>query len=65
MSDDVNFLRQLVRESMEVQAQEAVGRSDDQEMTVMKPLQVFYSHTRLQIHGTSLKKGISMHTLRI
>ncbi|KAG6409088.1 hypothetical protein SASPL_132120 [Salvia splendens] len=39
MSDDVNFLRQLVRESMEVQAQEAVGKSDDQEMTVMKPLQ--------------------------
>ncbi|XP_042007971.1 K(+) efflux antiporter 3, chloroplastic-like [Salvia splendens] len=40
MSDDVNFLRQLVRESMEVQAQEAVGKSDDQEMTVMKPLQL-------------------------
>ncbi|XP_047982502.1 K(+) efflux antiporter 3, chloroplastic [Salvia hispanica] len=40
MSDDVNFLRQLVRESMEVQAQEAVARSDDQEMTVMKPLQL-------------------------
>ncbi|KAL1534441.1 K(+) efflux antiporter 3, chloroplastic [Salvia divinorum] len=40
MSDDVNFLRQLVRDSMEVQAQEAVGRSDDQEMTDMKPLQL-------------------------
>ncbi|XP_057788017.1 K(+) efflux antiporter 3, chloroplastic [Salvia miltiorrhiza] len=40
MSDDVSFLRQLVRDSMEVQAQEAIGRSNDQEMTVMKPLQV-------------------------
>lgn len=56
MSDDVNFLRQLVRESMEVQAQEAVARSDDQEMTVMKPLQVFYSHTRLHIYVPPLKK---------
>lgn len=42
MSDDVSFLRQLVRDSMEVQAQEAIGRSDDQEITVMKPLQVFH-----------------------
>ncbi|KAI3445832.1 hypothetical protein Pfo_002497 [Paulownia fortunei] len=40
MSDDVSFLRQLVRDSMELQAQDALGRTDDQELNVMKPLQV-------------------------
>ncbi|KAK6136444.1 hypothetical protein DH2020_029800 [Rehmannia glutinosa] len=40
MSDEVSFLSQLVRDSMELQAQEALGRPDDQELSVMKPLQV-------------------------
>ncbi|KAL8554841.1 hypothetical protein ACS0TY_002863 [Phlomoides rotata] len=40
MSDDVSFLRQLVRDSMEIQAQEAFGKTDDQELNVMKPMQV-------------------------
>ncbi|KAH6833132.1 K+ efflux antiporter 3 [Perilla frutescens var. hirtella] len=40
MSDDVSFLRQLVRDSMEVQAQEALGKTEEQEMNVMKPMQV-------------------------
>lgn len=40
MSDDVNFLSQLVRNSMELQAQEAIDKTDDQEYDVVKPLQV-------------------------
>ncbi|CAN1167485.1 K(+) efflux antiporter 3, chloroplastic [Linum perenne] len=40
MSDDVNFLSQLVRDSMEMQAQEALSRSDESDMDIMKPLQV-------------------------
>lgn len=40
MSDDVSFLRQLVRDSMELQAQEAIGKTDDQELNAMKPMQV-------------------------
>ncbi|KAK4375095.1 hypothetical protein RND71_005772 [Anisodus tanguticus] len=40
MSDDVTFLSQLVRDSMELQAQEVVDKSDDQLSKVMKPLQV-------------------------
>lgn len=40
MSDDVTFLRQLMRDSMELQAQEELNRSDDRESDVMKPLQV-------------------------
>ena len=40
MSDDVNFLSQLVRDSMELQAQEAISKTDDQEYDVVKPLQV-------------------------
>lgn len=40
MSDDVTFLRQLVRDSMELQAEEALGKTDDQDSPVMKPLQV-------------------------
>lgn len=40
MSDDVNFLSQLVRDSMELQAQDAVSKTDDRELDVMKPLQV-------------------------
>ncbi|KAJ9159284.1 hypothetical protein P3X46_024799 [Hevea brasiliensis] len=40
MSDDVDFLSQLVRDSMESQAQEALNKTDDREFDVMKPLQV-------------------------
>ncbi|KAM7459259.1 hypothetical protein LguiA_036759 [Lonicera macranthoides] len=40
MSDDVAFLSQLVRDSMELQAQEKVlVKTDDQKTEVMKPLQ--------------------------
>ncbi|XP_074312773.1 K(+) efflux antiporter 3, chloroplastic [Silene latifolia] len=40
MSDDVDFLSELVRNSMEVQAQEDLIRTEDQEYDVMKPVQV-------------------------
>ncbi|URE45761.1 TrkA-N domain [Musa troglodytarum] len=40
MSDDVTFLRQLMRDSIELQAQEELNRSDDRDFDVMKPLQV-------------------------
>ncbi|CAN0920991.1 K(+) efflux antiporter 3, chloroplastic [Linum grandiflorum] len=40
MSDDVNFLSQLVRDSMELQAQEELDRSDESDIGIMKPLQV-------------------------
>ncbi|XP_039039808.1 K(+) efflux antiporter 3, chloroplastic-like [Hibiscus syriacus] len=39
MSDDVTFLRQIFRDSMELQAKEELSRSDDREPDIMKPLQ--------------------------
>lgn len=43
MSDDVNFLRQLFRDSMELQAQEGVSKTDDREFNSLKPMQVLAS----------------------
>ncbi|KAJ8764789.1 hypothetical protein K2173_009194 [Erythroxylum novogranatense] len=40
MSDDVDFLSQLLRDSMESQAQEAINRNVEEEFDVNKPLQV-------------------------
>ncbi|GMN63382.1 hypothetical protein TIFTF001_032455 [Ficus carica] len=40
MSDDVSFLSQIVRDSMELQAQDSLDRSDIRETDIMKPLQV-------------------------
>lgn len=40
MSDDVSFLSQIVRDSMELQAQDTLGKTDDKDFEVMKPLQV-------------------------
>lgn len=40
MSDDVSFLSQIVRDSMELQAQDALEKTGDQEIEVMKPFQV-------------------------
>jgi len=36
MSDDATFLSQLMRESMELQAQEALERKDGKEPEIMK-----------------------------
>ncbi|VAI26856.1 unnamed protein product [Triticum turgidum subsp. durum] len=40
MSDDVSFLSKLVRDSMELQAQEALNNVEDRETTTMESLQV-------------------------
>lgn len=45
MSDDVDFLSQLIRNSMEIQAQDNVDKTDDQEYNVMKPVQVRVTDT--------------------
>lgn len=40
MSDDVDFLSQLVRNSMEIQAQDAVSKTGEQDYNIMQPVQV-------------------------
>ncbi|GLJ29909.1 hypothetical protein SUGI_0591300 [Cryptomeria japonica] len=40
MSDDVSFLSRLMRESMELQAQEEFERKDEKDREIMRPLQV-------------------------
>lgn len=40
MSDDVAFLSQLIRDSMELQAQEALSHSEYREIDMLKSLQV-------------------------
>lgn len=40
MSDDVAFLSQLIRDSMEIQAEEAINQSENRELDKMKPMQV-------------------------
>jgi len=44
MSDDVAFLSQLIRDSMELQAQEAVGQPENRGLDIMKPLQVLQNN---------------------
>lgn len=56
MSDDVSFLSKLVRDSMELQAQEALNKAEDRETTTMESLQV---------HRTSAQKTDSDITLPI
>lgn len=45
MSDDVAFLSQLVRDSMEQQAEVAVSLPDYRETKIMEPLQVLQDDT--------------------
>jgi hypothetical protein len=40
MSDDVSFLSQLVRDSMEQQAEEEISLREYRESNIMEPLQV-------------------------
>jgi hypothetical protein len=44
MSDDVSFLSQLVRDSMELQAEEAISQSEYQESNIMEPFQVLQNN---------------------
>ncbi|KAG6498664.1 K(+) efflux antiporter 3, chloroplastic-like [Zingiber officinale] len=61
MSDDVTFVSQLLRDSMELQAQEELNRNEDRDLDIMKPMQVRVtdlvqakSSTRLSINKQSL-----------
>ncbi|CAL0331455.1 unnamed protein product [Lupinus luteus] len=62
MSDDVTFLSQLIRDSMELQAQEAVNQSEYRELDIMKPLQVKVSdlmEARVPVATTSPEYELS------
>lgn len=62
MSDDVNFLSQLIRDSMELQAQDALRKTDDQELDIMKPLQVLMIWN-LAIWFNVRSKEVSLQTI--
>ena len=53
MSDDITFLSQLVLNSMELQAQDTLDKTVEQDIDVMKPLQVLKT-TMLMAHYSSL-----------
>ncbi|XP_026446845.1 K(+) efflux antiporter 3, chloroplastic-like [Papaver somniferum] len=60
MSDDVNFLSNIVRDSMELQAQDDLSRDVDREFGVMKPIQVRVTDlmgSRTTNSSIPLKKG--------
>lgn len=40
MSDDVSFFGKLVRDSMELEAQEALKNAGEQKVDIMNPLEV-------------------------
>lgn len=40
MSDDVTFVSQVIRDSMELQAQDELNRNEDRDLDIMKPMQV-------------------------
>ncbi|MCL7035604.1 hypothetical protein MKW94_022462 [Papaver nudicaule] len=61
MSDDVNFLSNIVRDSMELQAQDALSRDVNREFGVMKPIQVRVTDlmgSRTTSSSIPLKKGM-------
>ncbi|RZC88496.1 hypothetical protein C5167_016304 [Papaver somniferum] len=61
MSDDVNFLSNIVRDSMELQAQDNLSRDVDREFGVMKPIQVRVTDlmgSRTTNSSIPLKKGM-------
>lgn len=59
MSDDVTFLRQLFRDSMELQAQEELSKTEDREFDIMKPQQA----TRMPQAQTSIPSTLSEDNL--
>ncbi|OVA18973.1 Regulator of K+ conductance [Macleaya cordata] len=63
MSDDVTFLSQIVRDSMELQAQEDLNRTEDRDYVAMKPMQVRVADligSRSGSSSGSLKQGTQM-----
>ncbi|VVA38994.1 PREDICTED: K(+) efflux antiporter 3 [Prunus dulcis] len=59
MSDDVNFLRQLFRDSMELQAQ-GVSKTDDREFNSMKPMQTMELGSEVP-KAKGMRKTQSLH----
>ncbi|CAN6352419.1 unnamed protein product [Urochloa humidicola] len=64
MSDDVSFLSKLVRNSMEVQAQEALKDVGAKEVDIMKPLQVRVSDL-VESNGSGSRMIAQEQTLRL
>ncbi|TYI95362.1 hypothetical protein E1A91_D02G274500v1 [Gossypium mustelinum] len=65
MSDDVTFLRQLFRNSMELQAQEELNKTDDREPDIMKPLQARTDKAEASTLSTSIKDESSRHKVTL
>ncbi|MBA0799351.1 hypothetical protein Gohar_009872 [Gossypium harknessii] len=65
MSDDVTFLRQLFRDSMELQAQEELNKTDDREPDIMKPLQARTDKAEASTLSTSIKDESSRHKVTL
>lgn len=61
MSDDVAFLSQLIRDSMELQAQEGIGQSDDRGLDIMKPLQVLQNNDLARVNAKIWLKWDNLH----
>ncbi|WJX52412.1 K(+) efflux antiporter 3, chloroplastic [Trifolium repens] len=63
MSDDVSFLSQLVRDSMEQQAEEEISQREYRESNIMEPLQVRVSDIRgprIPVTTTTPKSELSV-----
>ncbi|XP_057416156.1 K(+) efflux antiporter 3, chloroplastic isoform X3 [Lotus japonicus] len=60
MSDDVAFLSQLIRDSMEIQAEEAINQSENRELDKMKPMQVRVSDFKETRETTSTEYELSV-----
>ncbi|XP_052881295.1 K(+) efflux antiporter 3, chloroplastic isoform X2 [Gossypium arboreum] len=65
MSDDVTFLRQLFRDSMELQAQEELNKTDNREPDIMKPLQARIDKAEASTLSTSIKDESSRHKVTL
>ncbi|MBA0739202.1 hypothetical protein Gogos_012492 [Gossypium gossypioides] len=65
MSDDVTFLRQLFRNSMELQAQEELNKTGDREPDIMKPLQARTDKAEASTLSTSIKDESSRHKVTL
>ncbi|XVF00685.1 hypothetical protein REPUB_Repub04eG0022500 [Reevesia pubescens] len=58
MSDDVTFLRQLFRDSIELQAQEALNKTDDREIDIMNTLQARMAKAQASKLSTSSEQNL-------
>lgn len=65
MSDDVSFLSQLVRDSMELQALEALTRTEERDIDAMQPLRVRVTDMVQDSVGVSLKSAAKEQALSL